>query len=81
MRVLLACVFLLSGCGSIDAFENARSPAEAYHMLNKENGVDSVNPYDHDPKYAQVYCTVDKVEFRTTAAACAEANGIAIPTN
>ena len=81
MRVLLACVFLLSGCGSNDAFENARSPAEAYHMLNKKNDDKAVNPYDNDPDYAQVYCTVDKIEFRTTAAACAEADGIAVPAS
>ena len=50
-----------------------------YYLLKKSDSDKTINPYDNDPDYAQVYCTVDTVEFRTTAAACADADGIAIP--
>jgi len=49
--------------------------------LKKKDGDNSINPYDNDPKYAQVYCTVKGIEIRTTAAACTESDGIAIPVN
>jgi len=79
MRVLLIATLLLGGCGSVDAFEKSRSPSEAYYLMKKKDGDKTVNPYDNDPQYAPVYCTVDGAEFRSTAAACAESNGIAIP--
>ena len=79
MRVLLIGLFLLGACGTMDALEKARTPSEAYYMINKKDGDRSVNPYDNDPQYAPVYCTVNGVEFRTTGAACANSEGIAIP--
>jgi hypothetical protein len=81
MRVLLIGLFLLGGCGTVDALEKARTPSEAYYLIKKKKGDKSVNPYDNDPKYAPVYCTVDGVEFRTTAADCENSKGIAIPTS
>ena len=79
MRVILLALFVLSGCGAMDAFENARSPAEAYYLLKKKDDDKSANPYDHDPKYRPVYCTVDGAQFRATAATCTEAKGTATP--
>ena len=81
MRVWLVCLFLLGGCNTVDALDKARTPSEAYYLMNKKDGDRTVNPYENDPKYAQVYCTVKGVEFRTTAAACADSEGIAIPAN
>jgi hypothetical protein len=81
MRVLLIAMLLLGGCGAVDALEKSRSSSEAYYLIKKKDGDKAVNPYDNDPKYAPVYCTVDGVEFRSTVAACAESDGIAIPTS
>tara|TARA_Y100000588_G_scaffold132219_1_gene144928 strand:+ start:476 stop:721 length:246 start_codon:yes stop_codon:yes gene_type:complete len=81
MRIWLACLLLLGGCNTMEVLDKARTPAEAYYLMKKKDGDKSVNPYDNDPKYAQVYCTVKGIEFRTTAAACTESDGIAIPVN
>ena len=81
MRPLLVCLLLLGGCNSFEAIDKARTPSEAIYLLKKKDGDNSVNPYENEPKYAQVYCTVKGVEFRTTAAACADSDGIAIPVN
>lgn len=80
MRLLIACALLLGACNTIDALNKARTPSEAFYLIKKKDGDTGVNPYEDDPKYAQVYCTVKGVEFRTTAEACAESEGIAIPT-
>lgn len=80
MRVFMICLISLGGCGTVDAFEKARTPSEAYYLIKKKDGDKSANPYNNDPNYAPVYCTVDGVEFRSTVAACAESDGIAIPT-
>ena len=75
MRVFVIVLFLLGGCGAVDAVENARTPAEAIYLLRKNEDEKRVNPYDNDPRYRAVYCTVDGVEFRSTVAACKESNG------
>lgn len=79
MRPVLLCLLALGGCSVVDALENARTPSEAYYLIR--NSEDERNPYENDPKYSPVYCTVDGVQFRSTVAACAESNGTASPVN
>jgi hypothetical protein len=81
MRSLLLAAFLLGGCGALDAFENSRSPEEAFYLLKKKEDDKSLNPYDNNPKYRAVYCLVDGIEFRSTVSACAKAKGKARLTN
>ena len=78
--LIVACVLVLGGCNTLDALHKARTPSEAYYLIKKKEGDDTVNPYENAPKYAPVYCTVKGIEFRSTVAGCAEAGGIAIPT-
>ncbi|NKB59870.1 MAG: hypothetical protein GKS00_26470 [Alphaproteobacteria bacterium] len=81
MRPFVTLLFLLSGCDAVDAVENARTPSEAIYLLRQSEDEKRVNPYDNDPRYRAVYCSVDGVEFRSTVNACSKANGEARLTN
>jgi len=81
MRLFLGCLLMLGACNTMEALQDARSPAEAYYLLKKKDGDKSVNPYDGDPDYQAVYCRVEGMEFRSTVSACADANGKAVPVN
>ena len=79
MRFLILGLLVLSGCGAVDAVENARTPDEAIYLLRKSEGDKGVNPYENDPKYTPVYCMIDGAQYRATVASCAEDGGTATP--
>lgn len=79
LRAAILCLLLLGGCGAVDAVKNARTPDEAIYLLRKSEGDEHANPYENDPKYTAVYCTVGGVQYRATVASCTEDGGEATP--
>ena len=79
MRYVLAvALFALAGCGSIEAYDNARSVSEVFYIFKKDNGLVSKekvgrNPYDDNPEYKMVYCAKDGFQYWSTEAACLDA--------
>ncbi len=81
MRICLAIVLLaLGGCGTSDAYDNARSLSEAFYHFDKNSGLKSdkavgKNPYDNDPRYKMTYCQIGDLQHWSTVNACEEAKG------
>lgn len=77
---LVAGLMMLGGCGSMDAYDDARSVSEVIYFLERDNGLlnkDAVgeNPYDNDPRYKMVYCQVGDLQYWSTVATCMESDG------
>ncbi len=77
---LLVVLFALGGCGSVDAYDNARSASEMFYLFKANNGIPSKeavgnNPYDNDPRYRMAYCKIGKQQHWSSVAACQEKSG------
>lgn len=77
---LIAALFVVGGCGSVESYDSARSLSETIYFLEKHNGLlseDAVgeNPYDNDPQYKMVYCQSGNIQYWSTEAACIKSDG------
>ena len=76
----IAMVMALGGCGSLEAYDNARSFDEAFWYIKKGSNemtkaAVGKNPYDFDPAYRMVYCARDGIQYWSTEATCLAEKG------
>lgn len=77
---LIALVLALGGCGSLEAYDNARSFDEALWYIRKgtnQLSEDALgkNPYDFNPAYRMIYCAKGRMQYWSTEATCLEEKG------